>query len=151
MVQSNAKTPNQYLVELSPERRKAIKAVRKVIKKNLPIGYVETMGWGMLCYAVPLKIYPAGYGGKKDVPLPYLMLASQKNHMAIYLMNTYGNKKEEAWFKKAYEKTGKKLDMGKGCVRFRKLDDLALDVIGQSISHTPVKKFVKLYEATRKK
>jgi hypothetical protein len=150
-VQSEAKTVEQYLAELPPERREAISAVRKVILKNLPDGFEETMQYGMIGYVVPFKLFPAGYHCDPSQPLCFAGLASQKNHMAIYLMTIYGNKETENWFVKAYKATGKKLDMGKSCVRFKKLEDLPLDVIGQAIARVPVEKYIKRYEELRKK
>jgi uncharacterized protein YdhG (YjbR/CyaY superfamily) len=150
-MQSKAKTVNQYLAELPPDRRDAINAVRKVILKNLPEGFEETMLYGMICYVVPHKLFPAGYHCDPSQPLCYAGLASQKNHMAVYLMTVYGHKDTENWFVKAYKATGKKLDMGKSCVRFKKLDDLPLDVIGQAIARVPVDKYIKAYEESRKK
>ncbi len=149
-MKSSAKTAKEYLDQLPPDRRTAIEAVRKVILKNLPKGYEETMQYGMISYVVPLARYPDGYLGRKNEPLPYASLASQKNHMAIYLMTIYGDKKAEAWFKNAYKTGGKKLDMGKSCVRFKKLDDLALDVIGNAIALIPVEDYIRRYEQTRK-
>lgn len=125
-------------------------AVRKTILKHLPKGYEERMQYGMIGYSVPLKRYPAGYLGQKDVPLPYAALASQKNYMSIYLMNIYGDKKAEKWFREAYKASGKKLDMGKSCVRFKKLEDVPLDVIGKAIAQTPVEALIKAYEKARK-
>jgi hypothetical protein len=130
MVSSKATTVKDYLAELSPERRKAISAVRKVIRANLDKGFVEGMQWGMICYSVPLKIYPAGYLDDKKTPLPYAALASQKNYMSVYL-SLYSESAKLKWFKKAYAATGKKLNMGKSCIRFKKLDDLPLEVIGE--------------------
>lgn len=148
-MQSSAKTPAEYLASLPAERRKELAAVRRVIKKHLPKGYAETMQYGMISYVVPLKLYPAGYLGKKDVPLPYVSLGAQKSHLAVYLMNVYGDAKLERWFKAAWEKSGKKLDMGKSCVRFETADALALDVLGQAVAKVPVKAFIERYEATR--
>jgi hypothetical protein len=150
VMQSSAKTPTEYLASLPPERRRELAAVRSVIKEHLPKGFVETMQYGMITYVVPLKVYPAGYLGKKDVPVPYASLAAQKGHLALYLMCVYGNPKLERWFKSAWEKSGKKLDMGKSCVRFKSADALALEVIAEAIERTPVKDFVELYEATRR-
>ncbi len=149
MVKSYATTVKAYLDGLPPERRAAIRAVRKVVLDNLPKGYEETIAYGMLGYVVPLKLYPKGYLGKKDVPLPYASLAAQKNYMALYLMNIYGDKKTEEWFVKEYTASGKKLDMGKSCVRFKRLDDLPLDVIGKAIARTPVNELIAKYEAAR--
>lgn len=151
MVASSAKTVKEYLDGLSPERRKEIEAVRKIIIKNLPKGYEEGISYGMLGYCVPLSLYPKGYLGKKDVPLPYACLASQKHYMALYLNNVYGDKATDEWFRKTYKASGKKLDMGKSCVRFKSADDLPLEVIGQAIAKTPVQTYIERYEAARKK
>jgi hypothetical protein len=139
---SSAKTVDQYLAGLPPDRRTAISAVRDLILANLPGGYEEVMQYGMIGYVVPHSIYPAGYHCDPSEPLSYAMLGSQKNHMAIYLCPVYGHKETESWFRKAYEATGKKLDMGKSCVRFKKLEQLPLEVIGQVIARTPVDKYI---------
>lgn len=149
-MQSKAVTVAAYLKSLPPDRRKAISAVRKVIRAHLPKGYVEMMAWGMMGWAVPLKLYPPGYhvGG---VPLPYAGLASQKRHMSLYLMGCYMEPKDTAWLKKEFKARGLKLDMGKSCIRFKKLEDLPLDVIGEAIAKLPVKDFVKRYEKVMKR
>jgi len=149
-MQSKAKTVTQYLAGLPADRREAIKAVRAVILKNLPKGYKEGMQYGMIGYFVPHSVYPPGYHCDPKQPLPFASLASQKNHMAIYLMCLYGNAEHEAWFRKAWAATGKKLDMGKSCVRFKKIDDVALKVIGASIKKVPVKKYIENYESVFK-
>ena len=141
-MKSSAKTVADYLKELTPERREAISAVRRVINAKLPEGYEECMQYGMICYVVPHRLYPAGYHCNPEMPLMFASLGSQKNHMAIYLMNVYGDQDTERWFRKAFKAAGKKLDMGKACVRFRKIDDLALEVIGQVIARTPVQKYI---------
>lgn len=148
-MQSKAKTPAEYLRELTLERRAAIQAVRRVILKNLPQGYKEAMQYGMISYIVPLSLYPAGYLNDKKRPLPYISLASQKNHMAVYLMNIYGDKAAEKKFRAIYKKSGKSLDMGKSCVRFKKPDDLSLEAIGLAVAMTPVKAFIAKYEKGR--
>lgn len=145
-MQSKAKTVKEYIEELPEDKKTAIKAVRKVILENLPKGYEETMGYGMMGYVVPLSRYPEGYLGRKDEPLPYIGLASQKNHFSLYLMNVYGDKDVEAWFKKAFQDAGKKLDMGKSCVRFRELDDLPLEVIGKVVAMTSVDELIENYK-----
>jgi len=150
-VQSKAKTVKEYLAELPPDRRDAINAVRKVILQNLPDGFEETMQYGMISYVVPFKLFPAGYHCDPTQPLCFAGLASQKNHMAIYLMTVYGNKETQEWFVRTYKASGKKLDMGKSCVRFKKLDDLPLDVIGQAIARVPVANYIKAYEELRRK
>jgi len=144
-MQSKAKTVAQYLKELPPDRREAIAAVRRVILDNLPKGYEEGMTYGMIGYYVPHRIYPAGYHCDSSQPLPFANLASQKNYMSIYMMTIYG--KNEDWFREEYKKTGKKLDMGKCCVRFKKLEDLPLDLIGRAIARVPVADFVANYES----
>ena len=149
-MQSSAKTVQEYIRNLPADRRQAISVVRNVIKKNLPKGYKEVMD-GMIVYIVPLSLYPDGYLGDKKTPLPYAGLASQKNHMAVYLMNIYGNRNVEKWFLYEYKKSGKKMDIGKCCVRFKKLEDLPLDLIGEAIACTPAKKFIHMYEESRRK
>ena len=127
MAQSKAQTVDQYLAELTPDRQEAISTVRSVILDNLPEGYQETMQFGMICYVVPLERYPETYNGQA---LQYAALASQKNYMSIYLMNIYGDEHAEEWFTERYKASGKKLDMGKSCVRFRSLAHLPVDLIG---------------------
>lgn len=146
---SKAKTVAEYLAQLPEDRKKPIAAVRKVMRASLPKGYAETMQYGMITYVVPLKRFPAGYRGQKDVPLPYVGLASQKNHMAIHLMCTYGDAKLKKWFEVEYKKSGKKLATGQGCIPFKKIDDLALDVIGEVISKVPVETFIQNYVTIR--
>jgi len=148
-MQSKAKTVTQYLAELPADRRKAIEQVRAMIRKHLPKGYEEMMQYGMIGYAVPLKLYPPGYHCKKDEPLPFLALASQKNNMALYMFCLYVDERDRAQFQKEYKASGKKLDMGKSCIRFKKPEDLALDVIGRFIARTPVKKHIEVYEKAR--
>src|SRR5256712_7710699 len=111
-MQSSAKTVQEYLKELPADRREAINAVRGVILANLPKGYEECMSYGMIGYVVPHSLYPAGYHCDPKLPLLFANLASQKNHVAIYLMCCYGDPATEQWFRKAWQATGKKLDMG---------------------------------------
>jgi hypothetical protein len=146
-MQSRAKTVKEYLKNLPLERREAILKVRGVVLENLPKGYEEIMQYGMIGYIVPLKLYPKGYLGDKTKPLPYAALASQKNHMAVYLMCIYGDKRAEKWFLNEYRKSGKKMDIGKSCVRFKKLEDLPLTLIGKAVKKVPIKKFIKIYES----
>ena len=145
---SKAKTVKQYLAELPEDRREAISAVRQAILKNLPKGYEEGMQYGMIGYYVPHSIYPPGYHCDPKEPLPFAHIASQKNHMAVYLGCVYGNKEQEEWFVKEYKKTGKRLDMGKSCVRFRKLEDLPVELIGKAVKRAPVKEYIADYEHT---
>ena len=143
-MRSDAKTVKDYLAELPEHRHEALTELRRVILDRLPEGYVENMNFGMVTYEVPLETYPDTYNGK---PLMYAALASQKNHFAVYLTGIYqdGDKREE--FMEAYKATGKRLDVGQSCVRFRKLDDVPLEVIGDAIAAVPVDEFV----ATAKK
>ena len=123
--------------------------MRRVIQQHLPKGYVEALEYGMIGYVVPLKKFPEGYLGKKDVPLPFVSLAAQKQHLAVYLTNVYADPELERWFRAAYAKSGKKLDMGKSCVRFEKAEDLALDVIGGAIARTTVEAHIERYLSVR--
>jgi hypothetical protein len=148
MVQSKAQTVAEYLKELPADRREAIAAVRKVILDNLPKGYRETMLWGMIAYGIPLERYPNTYNKQ---PLCLAGLANQKNFMTLYLMTVYGNKETEKWFKQRYKESGKKLDMGKSCVHFRKLDDLPLDLIGEVIGRVSVDDYIRHYEKVKKR
>jgi hypothetical protein len=147
-MQSKAKTVKEYLNELPPDRKAAISAVREVILKNLPKGFEEVMQYGMIGYSVPHSIYPPGYHCDPKQPLPFVALASQKNHMAVY-MYIYMDKETENWFVKSYRATGKKLDIGKSCIRFKKLEDLALEVIGQAVGRKSVKEYIALYEKNK--
>jgi hypothetical protein len=146
-MQSKATTVEQYLASLPEDRRKALSAVRDVILENLDESYEEGMQYGMIGYYVPHKVFPAGYHCDPKQPLPFASLASQKSHMAVYLMCNYGQPKQETWFREAWAKTGKKLDMGKSCVRFKKLEDVALEVIGEAIRRSPAKAYIQHYES----
>ena len=148
MVSSNAKTVDEYLAELPPEKSEVVSKVRQAILENLPEGYEETMNWGMISYEIPLERYPDTYNGK---PLGYLALASQKRHYSLYMMGVYADSEQEAELREGFEKAGKRLDMGKSCVRFRKLDDLPLDVIGSIVSQTTPDEYITRYEESRKK
>ena len=147
MAYSKARTVDQYLAELPRDRREDISAVRGVILNHLPEGYQETMQFGMIGYVVPLHRYPETYNRQ---PLGYVALASQKNYMTLYLMSIYGDEEAERWFSERYRDSGKKLDMGKSCVRFKSLEDLPLDLIGEAVARTTVDEFTALYEAARR-
>lgn len=146
-MQSKAQTVKEYLDSLPPDRRAALQAVRKVIRANLDDGFQECMQYGMIGYCIPHKLYPNGYHCDPQQPLPFGGLASQKGHMSLYLMALYMNPDDEKWFRAAWAKTGKKLDMGKSCIRFKKLEDLPLEVIGQAIARMKLKDYVAKYEA----
>jgi uncharacterized protein YdhG (YjbR/CyaY superfamily) len=139
-MRSEATSVEQYLSELPQDRRAAIEAVRRTILENLPEGYGEAMNWGMIAYQVPLEVYPDTYN---EQPLMYAALASQKNHMAVYLTGIYMDEEARQEFETAYRATGKRFDVGKSCVRFRKLDDLPLPLIGESIARIGVEEFVE--------
>lgn len=138
------KTADEYIESLTKERRQVLERVRALIRRSLPNGYEEMILYGMITYAVPLSVYPMGYNGKKDQPLPYLSLASQKAHMAIYAMALDAG--EEQGIRAEYAKAKKKLDMGKGCIRFRSLDDLVLPAIGKLAGRKTVAQFVAMAE-----
>ena len=147
-MQSQARTVAQYLAELAPDRRAAIAAVRAVILANLDSDFEEQMQYGMIGYAVPHRVFPPGYHCDPRQPLNFAGLASQKGYMSLYLMGCYLDPREMEWLKKAWAKTGKKLDMGKACIRFKKVEDLALAVVGEAIRRVPVKAYVARYEKT---
>jgi hypothetical protein len=146
MVQSRAATVEQYLAELPPERRAVVSAVRDVVRANLPAGYEEAMAYGMIGYAVPLARYPDTYNGQ---PLAYAALAAQKSYYALYLTCATDDPADAAWLAEAFRAAGKRLDMGKSCLRFRSLDDLPLAAIGEFIGRTPPERFVAQHEAAR--
>lgn len=124
----------------------ALEAVRKTVLKNLPKGYEEGMQYGMIGYYVPHSVYPPGYHCDPKQPLPFLCLASRKNYMTISFMGVYGDQEGEKWLREEWAKTGKRLDMGKACIRFKALDDLPLELIGKAIKRIPVRTFVERYE-----
>ena len=143
MIQSKANNIEQYLNELSDDKKEAISIVRQTILENLPEGYDEVMNWGMITYEVPLETYPNTYNGKS---LMYAALVSQKNHMAVYLMGCYMVPEVRNEFEKAYKKSGKRFDAGKSCIRFKKIDDLPLDLLGKTIASMDVNEFIELVE-----
>ncbi|MEK6644170.1 MAG: DUF1801 domain-containing protein [Planctomycetota bacterium] len=145
-MQSKATTVKQYLTELPADRRSAISAVRETILKNLDKDFEEGMSYGMIGYYVPHRIFPAGYHCDPRQPLPYAGLASQKNHMSLYIMCLYSEGAEEKRFRAEWAKTGKKLDMGKCCIRFKKLDDLPLDIIADVFRRVTAKAYIAYYE-----
>jgi hypothetical protein len=148
MASSKAPTVDAYLEELPPERRAIVASVRDLVRRNLPYGYRETMNWGMITYELPLEVYPNTYNKQ---PLGYAALAAQKNNYTLYLNCVYQDAKQKHWLEHEFRKAGKKLDMGKSCLHFKRLEDLPLDVIAQAIASTPPKKFIEQYEASRKR
>jgi hypothetical protein len=148
MVQSAAKTVAAYLAEQPADRRAALARVRQVVRKHMPKGYREGMGWGAITWSVPLRIYPDTYNGQ---PLCYAALAAQKNYLSLYLMCVYGDKDRAARLREGFKKTGKRLNMGKSCIRFQKSDDLALDVIGELIAGVPMDRYIAMAKSVRRK
>jgi uncharacterized protein YdhG (YjbR/CyaY superfamily) len=146
-MRSEAKTADEYISELAEDRKTQLTVVRKVILENLPEGYEEVMNWGMITYQVPLKIFPDTYNKQ---PLMYAALASQKNHMAVYLSGIYMDQKLSDQFIEDYKATGKKMDIGKSCVRFKKIENLPLDLIAKAIAAYSVDQFILKYKESRK-
>ncbi|NMO15824.1 DUF1801 domain-containing protein [Pyxidicoccus fallax] len=141
-----ATTVAQYLASLPADRRQALEAVRSEILKNLPEGYEEGIHFGMIGYCIPLARFPDTYNGQ---PLMLAALASQKQYMSVYLMTVYGDPKLATWFQKAYAAAGKKLDMGKSCVRFKSLDALPVELIGEAVSKVSVDEYIAHYERVK--
>ncbi len=157
-MQSTALTPEHYLATLPDDRRAIVESVREVILANLSPGYAEMMQYGMLAYAIPHSVFPAGYHCDPKQPVPFAALASQKNYVSLYLMGLYvgGNGTDDSgdavWFREAWAASGKKaLDMGKACIRFKKREDIALDVIGEAIRRMPAQRYLALYQQALKK
>jgi uncharacterized protein YdhG (YjbR/CyaY superfamily) len=146
MATRKAATVEEYLQDLPEDRRAAVAAVRDAVRAHLPEGYEESLNWGMISYEVPLARYPTTYNGQ---PLAYAALAAQKNHYALYLNGLYLDAEATARFQEEYRATGKKLDMGKSCVRFRKLEDLPLELIGRTVAAMPPSDLIARYEASR--
>lgn len=146
MVSSPARTIDGYLHSLPAERRAVISAVRDVVRRNLPEGYSESMGYGMIVYNIPLARYPDTYNGQ---PLCYAALAAQKHHYSLYLTCADRTGGAAEWLKSEFARAGLQLDMGKSCVRFRTLDALPLASIGQFIARTTPDEFIAQYEASR--
>lgn len=143
MAWSKAGTVADYLADLPPERRETISRVRDVVRKGVPAGYEEHMGWGMITWSIPLSTFPDTYNGQ---PLCIAALGSQKNYCTLYLMGPYGNPVQLRMLQEGFREAGKKLDMGKSCVRFRSPDDLALDVIAEVLASTPPAKLIEWHE-----
>ncbi|MBM3769252.1 MAG: DUF1801 domain-containing protein [Acidobacteria bacterium] len=145
-MQSKATTVDAYLEELPEDRRAAMKKLRATIKKHLPKGFAEGMQYGMIGYFVPHKLFPPGYHCNPKEPLPYASVASQKNYISIYLMSAYIDSAVEKYIKTEFAARGLKLDMGKCCVRFKKIDDIPHDIIGEAIAMTSVADHIQSYE-----
>lgn len=146
-MQSNAITPEEYIEELPEDRKEIISAMRKALKKNLPKGFKESMGYGMMGYCVPHSLYPKGYHCNPEQPLPFIGLASQKNHIGFYHMGLYSSPKLMQWFTDEWKKhSTKKLDMGKSCVRFKKPEDVPLRLIEELATKLTPHQWIEMYE-----
>jgi uncharacterized protein YdhG (YjbR/CyaY superfamily) len=146
-VQSAANTPQEYIDSLPPDRREAISKIREAILTNLPQGFEEVIGYGMLGYVVPHSVYPKGYHCNPKLPLPYMNLGSQKNFIVLHAMCVYGSSTLYDWFVNEYPKYCRtKLDMGKGCIRFKKLDDIPYELIGQLASKLTAQEWIAICE-----
>ena len=146
-MQSKASTPQEYIDSLPEDRKKVMTELRKAIKKNIDKNFSEGMGYGMMGYSVPHKIYPAGYHCNPKLPLPFMGIASQKNFIAVYHMGIYADKKLMDWFKKEFPKHIKsKPDMGKSCLRFKKMDDVPVKFIGELAGKMSAKEWIAIYE-----
>ena len=146
-MQSKATSVDQYLKEIPADRRNDINAIRGVLKTHLPEGYEETMQYGMIGYVVPHRLYPAGYHCDPKLPLPFMALASQKASISLYHMGLYADAALMAWFQTAHAKASpRKLDMGKSCVRYKKPEDMPLDLLAELAGRMTVADWVALYE-----
>ena len=146
MATSNARTVDEYIAELPEDRRTAVEAVRNVVRENLSDGFQEGMQFGMIGWYIPLERFADTYNGQ---PLGLAGLASQKNYMSLYLNAVYGDRDTERWFRERYAESGKTLNMGKSCVRFKRVEDLPLDVIGETIARTGVDRYLEQYREAR--
>jgi len=151
-MQSKAISPEQYLKELQDTRKAPVFKLRQQILEHLPSGIVETMNYGMLGYVIPHAVYPDGYHCNPELPLPFMNLASQKNFIAVYSMVLYAKKDLMDWFVAAYaERCKYKIDMGKSCIRFKRMDDIPFDLIGELTSKVETQEWIEIYETTIKK
>ena len=147
-----ANSPQEYLEKVPEERKEALIKLRSVIKKNLPEGFEEAMSYGMIGYVVPQSIYPDGYHCDPSLPLPFMNLASQKNYIAVYHSGIYANKDMYNWFVEEYRKeTGKKPDMGKSCIRFKRMNDIPYELIAELAQKFTVSQWIETYEKAIKK
>lgn len=151
-MKSKATSPQNYIDSLPADRKQAITELRSVILKNLPKGFKEVMSYGMIGYVIPHSLYPDGYHCNPSLPLPFMNIASQKNFIAVYHMGIYADKKLLTWFTKEYSRHNKtKLDMGKSCLRFKKLEQIPFKLIGELASKMTTQEWIKIYEGYVKK
>lgn len=146
-MQYKATSPEDYMSQIPDDRKEPMKKLRQVILNNLPKGVEETMSYGMLGYVIPHSVYPEGYHCTPELPLPFMNLASQKNFIAVYSMVLYAKKDLMDWFTSEYSKQCKyKLDMGKSCIRLKRMDDIPFDLIGQLTAKVSAEDWIKLYD-----
>ncbi|MDO8927384.1 MAG: DUF1801 domain-containing protein [Bacteroidota bacterium] len=151
-MQSKAATPEEYVSEIADDKNEAFIQLRKTILENLPEGFEEEMSYGMIGYVVPFSIYPKGYHTKDKLPLPFLAIAAQKNFIALYHMGIYANQSLLKWFTEEYPKHSKlKLDMGKGCIRFKNVNQIPYKLIGEMVKKMGVDEWINLYESYYRK
>lgn len=144
---NNIRAVEDYIEALPPDRKEAIRKLRKIIQENLPEGFEENFSYGMIGYVIPLSLYPRGYHARSGEPIPFLSLASQKNYIALYHMGLYTKKEVEAWFRAEYAKSvSSKLDMGKSCIRFKNVRDIPFDLITELCSKITVQEYITVYE-----
>lgn len=147
-MRSAAATPDEYIATLADDRKTAVSAIRDTINSRIPKGFHECMGDGMIAWVVPHDLYPPGYHCDPKLPLGYMNLASQKGYIALYSMSLYGSGEQLKWFETEWPKhTKHKLDMGKSCIRFKKLDNLPLDLIGELAAKLTPQQWIERYEA----
>ena len=152
MMQIKANTVEEYMSQLPEDRKQPMQSLRDIIKKNLPTGFEETISYGMIGYVVPHSIFPAGYHCKPEEQLPFLNIASQKNFIALYHMGIYANEALLQWFLAEYPKYSKsKLDMGKSCIRFKKPDQIPLELIGELATKISVNEWIDMYQKAFRK
>ncbi len=149
---TQAETPDQYIAQLPEDRQLVIQRLRDVLRHNLPEGFMETMNYGMIGYVVPHLLYPPGYHGDPELPLPFINIASQKNWVAVYHMGLYANDQLLEWFKAEYPKHSKgKLDLGKSCIRFKKTNDIPYELMGDLAGRMSAQEWISLYEKNLKR
>lgn len=146
-MQSNTKTPQEYVDSLPEDRKIAVERLRQIIKLNLPKGFQEEISYGMLGYVVPHSVYPKGYHCKPNLPLPFINIASQKNFIALYHMGIYANSELLNWFVAEYSiRVKTKIDMGKSCIRFKKMEEIPFELIGELATKMAVSDWISIYE-----
>ena len=146
------KTVEEYIAQLPDDRREAIVKLRETVKRNIPEGFEETISYGMIGYVVPHSVYPEGYACTPELPLPFVNIANQKNHIAVYHMGMYAKPELLEWFKNEFPKHSKyKLDMGKSCIRFKKPEYITFNLIGELMQKMRTEEWIDIYEKNYKK